>query len=501
MADPVRNELGTTGLKRHGGHVYEEFARQLQGARKHLVYQEMRENDPVIGAILFAVDKLLRQVKWRVQPASEQSKDKKAAEFLESCMGDMEHTWEDFISEVLSMLPYGWSLHEVVYKKRNGDSKDPRKKSKYDDNKIGWRKLPIRGQETLHRWEFNEVGEIEAMWQLAPPRYDLVQIPMDRALLFRTTSAKNNPEGRSILRNAWRAWSFKKRIEEIEAIGIERDLAGFPVMYVDPAIMAGEASDEHRQVFLDYQDVIRNIRRDAQEGLILPSVFEEGHRLYELSLVSSSGERQFDTNAIIGRYDQRIATTVLADFILLGQQSHGSFAMSSDKTDLFALALRAWCEVIRGVLNEVAVPRLFEANGEKLDKLPTFEYGDVETPDLGSLGNFIQVLANSGVPLFPDPKLENYLREVANLPIKDPDEMPQPGMMPGMPGMPGAPALDPVAAARAAEGGLPAEPPAGGAAPTQAAQAANFTPSVEMDPSQRPKYRAYKEDGAWGGRR
>ena len=56
-------------------------------------------------------------------------------------------------------------------------------------------------------------------------------IPMSKALLFRTKSRKNNPEGRSILRNAYRSWYFKRRIQEIEGIGIERDLAGLPVMH------------------------------------------------------------------------------------------------------------------------------------------------------------------------------------------------------------------------------------------------------------------------------
>ena len=53
-----------------------------------------------------------------------------------------------------------------------------------------------------------------------------------------------------------------------------------------------------------------------------------------------------------------------------------------------------------------------------MTKLPTMEYGDIETPPLGDLGNYIQVLAGAGVPLFPDDNLENYLRGLASLPEK-----------------------------------------------------------------------------------
>lgn len=414
-------ESGMTGLKRSAGHIHEEFLPQLSGHRAGAVYREMRDNDPVIGAILYAIDRLVRQVSWRVQAVSKKNEDELAATFVESCMHDMSMSWEDLISETLSMLVFGWSYHEIVYKHRKGpDQKDAKNRSKYDDGLVGWRKIPIRAQETQVEWIFDEHGGIKGMRQSPPPFYNLVDIPIEKALLFRTYSHKNNPEGRSILRTAYRPYFFKKRIEEIEAIGIERDLAGFPVMYVDPQIMRSDASAAQQTVFNDYKDLVSNIRRDQQEGVILPSIFDEtGHQLYKLELLSSGGSRSFDTNSIIQRYDQRIAMSVLADFILLGQQSHGSFALSVDKTDLFATSLRTWLEIIRTVFNTFAIPRLFKLNGFDATRLPTLEYGDIETPPLGELGNYIQVLAGAGVPLFPDDELENYLRRVASLPERE----------------------------------------------------------------------------------
>ncbi|MEA1962248.1 MAG: hypothetical protein U9N81_13440 [Bacillota bacterium] len=46
----------------------------------------------------------------------------KAAEFIYQCMDDMQDTWTDTISEILSFLIYGWSAHELVYKRRAGKS-------------------------------------------------------------------------------------------------------------------------------------------------------------------------------------------------------------------------------------------------------------------------------------------------------------------------------------------------------------------------------------------
>lgn len=201
------SEVGRTGLKRWGGRIHEEFLPELSGMNAIRVYREMRENDPVVGAILFAIEMLMRQVSWRVDPVSQNNADLEAAEFLESCLEDMSQTWGDTISEILSFLVYGWSFHETVYKRRLGESRDPTKNSKHKDGRIGWRKLPIRAQETLMEWEFDESGGVQAMRQQPPPDFITRTIPMDKALLFRTRTEKGNPEGRSILRNAYRCFS------------------------------------------------------------------------------------------------------------------------------------------------------------------------------------------------------------------------------------------------------------------------------------------------------
>lgn len=102
----------------------------------------MSENDDVIGAILFATEMLMRQSEWNIKEAGTSDIDTEAAEFVRTCMNDMDETWSDFISEVLSFLTYGWSYHEIVYKRRMGNTKNPETRSKYSDSLIGWRKLP-----------------------------------------------------------------------------------------------------------------------------------------------------------------------------------------------------------------------------------------------------------------------------------------------------------------------------------------------------------------------
>ena len=124
---------------------------------------------------------------------------------------------------------------------------------------------------------------------------------------------------------------LQRRIQEIEAIGIERDLAGLPVFHAPEGTdIWDDKDDDMVKINAALMGMVKSIRRDEYEGLVLPHGFE-------FELVSTGGARQFDTNAIINRYDTKIAMTVLADFIMLGHQKVGSFALSSDKTELFQL--------------------------------------------------------------------------------------------------------------------------------------------------------------------
>lgn len=417
-------ELGSTGLRHWSGIIDEEFLPALRGSRAIQVFTEMRDNDPTVGSMLFAVEMLMRHVEWRVEAGGDQQPaDVELADFVDSCRLDMAETWHDTLASIFSFLPFGFSIHEEVYKRRNGyQPGKPEMNSQHADGRIGWRKLPVRAQDTVHRWVFSpDSDDLLGFIQLPPPTYTFRAIPESKFLLFRTTAAKANPQGRSILRNAYRPWYFKRRIEEIEGIGVERDLAGLPKMEVPAEITDRNAPEDKRAIYEEIKRMLREVRRDEREGVIVPREFDkDGNALYAFDLVRSGGRRQFDTTQIVNRYDRSIASVVLADFILLGQQRVGSFALAETKTELFGFALGAWLDSVTEVFNRHAIPRLLLRNGIRVEKPPKLVHGEVETIDLKELGGFIQSLSTAGMPLFPDLDVENALRMQAGLPEKTP---------------------------------------------------------------------------------
>ena len=415
LAAPDFSEAGVTGLKHGSGIVYEEYIPKLQWPRAGVIYQEMSSNDPVITAILLCSRQLLRNVTWEVTAASTSPIDQEAAQFVRECQDDMSNTWSDFIDDLSSFFEYGFAYHEIVYKRRMGDNKDPTKNSKYTDGRIGWRKIAGRSQLSLHSWEISEDGGLAAFNQYATN--GVVRIPIERALLFRTTANRGNPEGRSFLRGAYRPWYFKKHIEEIEGIGIERDLAGLPTMKAPEGV---DIFDKENPKAMEAKNnalkLISSIRRDRNEGVLLPYG-------WELSLLSSGSSRQFDTSAIINRYDQRIAITMLADIVMLGADKVGSFALAKVKQSMLAAALNAQLASVVDILNRYAIPRLFAYNTfQGLVAFPKFKVGSVVAPDLKELGEYVGNLSGSKMPLFPDIDLENFLRRSGGLPETTEDD-------------------------------------------------------------------------------
>lgn len=405
----IYSEIGTSGLKQFGGFILEEWLVKLRGRYGAWAYREMMDNSPIAAGILFAIKMLARQVEWTVEDDVEVSGLDTG--FCESNMHDMSHTWGDLVSEILSMVGYGWSFHEEVFKRRQGPNPIPTRflepeenganateegpddappSSRYSDGRIGWRRLPIRAQETTFRWIFKNYSLLRGMEQI-DWHGGKHKIPIGKALLFRTETTRQNPEGRSLLRAAWTSYFALQNIQAIEAIGIERDLAGLPVL--TPPEGTDLNAPENEGLLRIAIELVTGIRRDEDEGVVLPSAG------WELELMSGGGSRQIDTDTIIRRYEQRMTVSLLADFLLLGQDALGSYAMVDIKSELFGVAVDVILDMVCEVFNRYAFPRLLALNGMRPKKMPQLRHSSAGRMDLRTVGEFLTNLSLAGAPI------------------------------------------------------------------------------------------------------
>jgi len=410
--------LGTAGLKQMAGYIYEEFLPRLQGPLGIKVYSEMIHNSSTIGSMRFLMKALARGVDWRVESATDKPDAKKWAEYTEGALYDMSHTLDDMISEALSFLDYGHAFFEIVYKLRKGETDDPTTRSQFKDGKWGWRKIEIRGQDTLDRWEFDpEDGGLKGMHQLDTYSGKYAYIPIEKALLFRTETYKGNPEGRSIYRNAVVDYHNLKRISQIELVGIERDMTGLLTMEVPTKLLLHNAAPGDAQLRQTLQKMLSELKRDEREyAMVPPELDRQGKPTgFKLKLLSTGGRRQIDVNATKNYYKRSILQTALAHFVETGMQNVGALALFSSQTNFFAIAFGAYLDMIASVFNRYAIPRLMKLNNVPQDLHPELVHGDIETPPLDEIGKYVMALSAAGVDM-SDEALQRKLLEIGNLP-------------------------------------------------------------------------------------
>ena len=423
-----KTEIGYSGANTRFGQIRaDEFQNELKGKQGIRKYREMRDNDATIGAVMYATEQILRDVPRIVEPSDKKNaKAVEMAEWLETVFDDMEHSLDDHISEALSSLTFGFAIFEPVYKIRGGPKfVDPKRKSKYSDGHYGIRKLASRAQWTIDNFKVDEkTGEILGVNQ---ERSALTSnfIPKNKLVHYRTTTTNNDPSGRSILRNAFKSYVYLNTMQVTEGIAVERELNGIPIIRIPSDYLADDATEDQVAIRKMAERIGRDLKFNEQGSIVLPSdvwVVEDKattHRLVDVELIASNGNRNIAIDPIIRRYQHDIARSVMAEFLMLGSSTTGSYALSKSKTDIFLRSVESYINTIYDVLNAQVVKPLWELNGFDVELMPTLKAGDVAPHDLDALGSYLRNLNGADINLTEQVDIIDALLANAELPLLD----------------------------------------------------------------------------------
>jgi hypothetical protein len=416
-------ELGVYGRNTYTGDIRaDEWQQELRGKRAIQKYREMRDGNAIVGSVMYAVEQTLRDVKIDIVPADDSEAAKREADFLKSVIEDMDHSLDDHISEALSYLTYGFSWFEVVYKVRGGDARSPKKNSKYEDGRIGVKKIAIRAPWTVEEFEVDQnTGEILGMYQEAAWGKRPAMIPVEKSLYYRTTSLNNDPSGRSVLRNAYVSYTYLNKIQGYEAIAIERELHGVPVGRMPAEYLSADATADQAALRGQFERILRDLKNNEQGYALLPSdlyVDADGkptnQRLMDVELITANGSRSIDIDPVVKRYQHDIARSLMAEFLMLGSSS-GSYALSKTKTDLFLRSLESYINTIVDVLNKQLVERLWQLNGLDWATMPKLVAGDVAPHDLREIASFLRNINGAGIEVQDQTEVVTDLMNIAEI--------------------------------------------------------------------------------------
>jgi hypothetical protein len=433
------SEGGYLGLNMFNGVPVDEIKRELNFPHSINTYKEMSYHSAINSALTLFVN-IISKATWAVTPPLEATEEeKKQCKIIESMMHDMDMTWAEFLRDILSMNTFGFSVHEKVYRRRlsaNG--------SVYNDGLIGWKRLPIRSQETIEKFVFSDDGnDIKGVKQnltrVNDPynRYSgrasmEVILPRSKIMLFRTGNHRGDPFGKSPLRDAYLAWRFLTALEDLEATGVSKDLVGLPVLYLPPQYLSADASDDQKKIRAYYENAMRNLQNNNQSAMILPNAYDPDTRqpLFKLELLSIDGKKGFDITKIKEYYKNLIFTSLFADVLVMGQTSTGSFALGSIKNSLSGSYAKNLLNSICEVINKDLVRQTYELNGWDASRAGVIDYDNIDDADLETISKYWQRVASTGL-VEVDREVLNTVRVTGGVDALPDDLAPQKDILSG----------------------------------------------------------------------
>lgn len=404
-------EIGNTGLGLKGvsGKLEEDISRLWKGKKKKDFIAEMKQNDPYVNAWINAKNAIALKPDWVIKAKDTRENNEKAkemAELIENMLfKDMATSFNSFVLNSMTMAEYGFAVSEIVLKKRNGKTDNPMTSSLYDDGLFGIAKLSPRWQNSIIKWDIDDNGNIENVYQRGDLALDEVKIPYKKVLHFVMNGYNGNPEGESVLRGTFSSYYYKKNIERIQRETFERGFTGIFDIQVPARYMSKKTSPEGAEVKRNLEAFMKNVKQGKEAGIIRPYSKD-----FVIELIEGKTGTGLDPDKMIERYNTEIVMCLLSDSFMGQSKVYQSKDGSGTKTKLYKSFIGIILDEIKEQINRKLIPLIFEVNNLDTDLMPYLDYGNLDDLDLQAVSWFIQSVAkNCGPLLTPTYDLNNYL--------------------------------------------------------------------------------------------
>lgn len=405
--DGYSPDWGVTGAHRLGLYTTVSGMPLPQGRLLLEDMNAMQLTDETVGAMLWCIASVMGLVKWKHEPrvdgvkATEDPEAIRLAAFADTLLGDMKVSYADHVEEALTMLWAGFAPCEVVTKQCDGSN------SAFSDRLYRIHHLPLRDPLSVMGWEYDKVRqEITGMHQQTYSGG--ATIPAWKLMNYRTSTHLDSPYGRPLLVNAWKVWKLKNKVQESEAVGIERDLCGLPVfkMPIEDMEKAGEVNPTTgeptpeamvaRKRIQMMIKAVKDMRFGHGDGLIYPSDTyaedNEGDRTakYAFDLVTTAGQRSIDARTVARDHDRAIARVAGMQFLHLGDRSSGSYGLSDDQSSLAIRSFMTLAVKIATEWNRKPLPLVWTINAFDRRYMPALVPSEINKEGLTAIGTFLR---------------------------------------------------------------------------------------------------------------
>jgi hypothetical protein len=433
-------------------YVRDQRKKELQYPEAFCTFKEMADTESAIKVSIKDTNNLVLDAldSGNVKPKGDSQASKDAANFLNYCIRNMAvGTWREAMNSACTDIIYGFSLLNIVT--------EVRKYGKYKDRLV-LKKLAPRTQSSVYGWVWdNKNRDIKGFVQkplilrnrnkgmgeyalyginfsnLSQGTYykdsKYVYIPSTKLLHFRFDPVDSNPQGSSPLVACYNPYKEKQLIEKYELRGIAKDLGGAAVVYAPADVITkGQNPKEYPEEALalnTLMDNVVNMQNGESPIVVLGSEADPNTntKYYDVEFKGiDGGGKQYKTSEVIDQKRKDIHNIFGTAYLLLGQNGHGSNALSSNQQSTHDYHVENNIKWKVDVINNQLLPLLLAKNGIELDydDMPFFQAGDPSKPDAESLGKLANRLASSGIATYASIK---RLYETLGLPTEGLEEI------------------------------------------------------------------------------
>lgn len=380
-------EYGDSGVRIFNGVIVtDEYRPELAGHALMRTIEEMRRGDATIHAGLTAVKMPIIAAEWFVVPGGEDAQDKAAAELIDFQFNDVLN-WKNILTEILTMLEFGFSVFELVFDFRSVNGVD----------RIVITKIAFRKQTTIYAWLTQDgqpgITQFKAMGEI-------VSIPEAKLITFTHQQEGDNWQGVSILRSAYQNWYYKKTLYQIDAVGHERQSLG--VVKIEYPTGATDTMREAARM------AAQNVRANERAYIEQPVG-------WMIDFMDMKANTTKDPSGSIAHHDRQILKSMAVQYLDIGaSKSSGARSSSQDQRKVLELQDQAIAYQIASKITEKIVKTVVDLNFN-VTNYPSWNVDKIEEDSIVDLAAAVTSLSGAEF-LTPSDEDEAHVRKLLRFP-------------------------------------------------------------------------------------
>lgn len=371
-------ELGHAGVPTFGGMVSTEVDPVLAWkVPERWTTIAATDGDPDVLAVFRAISLPILATPLVIEPGSDRPEDREIAEFIERDLNNMTVSLAKHRAQSLRSPRWGNRIFETVF-------------TRGDDGLYHLRKLASRPSSTIIHWHLDDHGGPDGVTQVLPDG-KTVRLDMDRLLVFVYGEADLGLIGEPLTRAMYGPWMLKTQLAKVGALAVERHATGIPTI---------RYTGNKRDIRDRYESMLMGVHAHQKAFMLLAEGIES---MGDFAIKGVEGS-VLDPMEQMEFHRRGVYSAGMAQHMLLGAESTGSYALSADQSSNFLMAEQALLTEQEDTYQRYLIPRWVGYNWPAIpaDRMPRVKHGPLARRDVKGWFDALTLAINAGVRLDRD---------------------------------------------------------------------------------------------------